>query len=130
MSFTVLIVDDSPAMRAFVRRILDMSGLEVGRCLEAADGLEALRLARREKVEVILSDINMPVMDGEEFVRQLNADPELRHIPVVVVSTDRTETRVQKMLALGARGYVTKPFLPEALRQELERVLEVAHGRG
>lgn len=130
MSFTVLIVDDSPAMRAFVRRILDMSGLEVGRCLEAADGLEALRLARREKVEVILSDINMPVMDGEEFVRQLNADPELRHIPVVVVSTDRTETRVQKMLALGARGYVTKPFLPEALRQELERVLEVAHDRG
>jgi two-component system chemotaxis response regulator CheY len=117
-------------MRAFVRRILDMSGLEVGRCLEAADGLEALRLARREKVEVILSDINMPVMDGEEFVRQLNADPELRHIPVVVVSTDRTETRVQKMLALGARGYVTKPFLPEALRQELERVLEVAHDRG
>jgi two-component system chemotaxis response regulator CheY len=130
MSFTVLIVDDSPAMRAFVRRILDMSGLEVGRCLEAADGLEALRLARREKVEVILSDINMPVMDGEEFVRQLNADPELRHIPVVVVSTDRTETRVQKMLALGARGYVTKPFLPEALRQELERVPEVAHDRG
>jgi two-component system chemotaxis response regulator CheY len=125
-----MIVDDSPAMRAFVRRILDMSGLEINRCLEAADGSEALRLARQDKVDVILSDINMPVMDGEEFVRQLSADPELRHIPVVVVSTDRTETRVQKMLALGARGYVTKPFLPEALRQELERVLEVVHDRG
>ena len=130
MSFAVMIVDDSPAMRAFVRRILDMSGLEIGRCLEAGDGLEALRLARQDRVNVILSDINMPVMDGEEFVRQLNADPELRDIPVVVVSTDRSETRVQKMLALGARGYVTKPFLPEALRQELERVLEVVHDRG
>jgi two-component system chemotaxis response regulator CheY len=125
-----MIVDDSPAMRAFVRRILDMSGLEISRCIEASDGLEALRLARQDRVNVILSDINMPVMDGEEFVRQLNADTELRHIPVVVVSTDRTETRVQKMLALGAQGYVTKPFLPEALRQELERVLEVVHDRG
>lgn len=130
MSFAVLIVDDSPAMRAFVHRILDMSGLEISRCLEAGDGLEALLLARHNRVDVILSDINMPVMDGEEFVCQLNADPRLCHIPVVVVSTDRTETRVQKMLALGARGYVTKPFLPEALRQELERVLEVVHDRG
>lgn len=130
MSFAVMIVDDSPAMRSFVRRILDMSGLEISRCLEAGDGLEALRLARQDRVDVILSDINMPVMDGEEFVRQLNADPELCSIPVVVVSTDRTETRVQKLLALGARGYVTKPFLPEALRQELERVLEVVHDRG
>ncbi|HXE14563.1 MAG TPA: response regulator [Bryobacteraceae bacterium] len=129
MSFAVMIVDDSPAMRAFVRRILDMSGLEISRCLEAGDGSEALRLVRQNPVNVILSDINMPVMDGEELVRELNADPELRHIPVVVVSTDRTETRVQKMLALGARGYVTKPFLPEALRQELERVLEVVHDR-
>jgi two-component system chemotaxis response regulator CheY len=125
-----MIVDDSPAMRAFVRRILDMSGLEISRCFEAGDGLEALRLARQDRVNVILSDINMPVMDGEDLVRQLNADPELCHIPVVVVSTDRTETRVQKMLALGAQGYVTKPFLPEALRQELERVLEVVHDRG
>jgi len=124
-----MIVDDSPAMRAFVRRILDMSGLEISRCLEAGDGSEALRLVRQNPVNVILSDINMPVMDGEELVRELNADPELRHIPVVVVSTDRTETRVQKMLALGARGYVTKPFLPEALRQELEQVLEVVHDR-
>jgi two-component system chemotaxis response regulator CheY len=124
-----MIVDDSPAMRAFVRRILDMAGLDISKCLEAGDGAEALRLVRQNPVNVILSDINMPVMDGEELVRELQADPELRHIPVVVVSTDRTETRVQKMLALGARGYVTKPFLPEALRQELERVLEVVHDR-
>lgn len=129
MSLVVMIVDDSPAMRAFVRRILDMSGLEINRCIEAGDGQEALDLLRESRVDVILSDINMPRMNGEQFVRSIEADPELRSIPVVVVSTDRTETRVQQMLALGARGYVTKPFLPEALREELERVLEAVHDR-
>jgi two-component system chemotaxis response regulator CheY len=125
-----MIVDDSPAMRAFVRRILDMSGLEVGSCIEASDGQEALQLLRGSRVDVILSDINMPTMNGEQFVRSLQADPDLRSIPVVVISTDRSQTRVQQMLALGAHGYVAKPFLPEALRAELERVLEVIHDRG
>jgi two-component system, chemotaxis family, chemotaxis protein CheY len=129
MSLTVMVVDDSPAMRAFVRRILDMSGLEINRCIEAGDGQEALDLLRESRVDVILADINMPRMNGEQFVRSIEADPELCSIPVVVVSTDRTETRVQQMLALGARGYVTKPFLPEALREELERVLEAVHDR-
>ncbi|MGA8594301.1 MAG: response regulator [Bryobacteraceae bacterium] len=127
MSFTIMIVDDSPAMRAFVRRILDMSGLEINCCIEAGDGQEALELLRAHRPDVILSDINMPRMDGEQFVRSLEADPELRSIPVVVVSTDRTENRVQQMIELGARGYVTKPFRPETLREELERVLETVH---
>lgn len=127
MSFAVMIVDDSPAMRAFVRRILDMSGLEINSCIEAGDGQEALELLREHRPDVILSDINMPRMDGEQFVRSLEADPELRLIPVVVVSTDRTENRVQQMIELGARGYVTKPFLPETLREELEKVLETVH---
>ncbi|MFZ0591845.1 MAG: response regulator [Bryobacteraceae bacterium] len=127
MSFTIMIVDDSPAMRAFVRRILDMSGLEINCCIEAGDGQEALELLRQHRPDVILSDINMPRMDGEQFVRSLEADPELRSIPVVVVSTDRTENRVQQMIELGARGYVTKPFRPETLREELERVLETVH---
>ncbi len=127
MSFTIMIVDDSPAMRAFVRRILDMSGLEINCCIEARDGQEALELLRDHRPDVILSDINMPRMDGEQFVRSLEADPKLRSIPVVVVSTDRTENRVRQMIELGARGYVTKPFLPETLREELERVLETVH---
>jgi two-component system, chemotaxis family, chemotaxis protein CheY len=127
MSFKVMIVDDSPAMRAFVRRILDMSGLEINCCIEAGDGQEALALLRENRPDVILSDINMPRMDGEQFVRSLAANPELRSIPVVVVSTDRTENRVRQMIDLGARGYVTKPFLPETLREELERVLETVN---
>ena len=128
MAYNVLIVDDSPAMRSFVRRVLDLSGLDVGRCLQAGNGQEALNLLRDEWVDVVLTDINMPTMDGEQFVRFLEADETLRSIPVLVVSTDRTDGRVRQMLTLGAKGYVTKPFMPETLREELEKILGVSHG--
>jgi two-component system chemotaxis response regulator CheY len=126
MAFDVMIVDDSPAMRSFVRRVLEVSGFDIGMCLKAGDGAEALALLRKQCVDVILTDINMPTMDGEQLLRHLEADESLREIPVVVVSTDATENRVRQMLTLGARGYVKKPFLPETLREELERVLEAS----
>jgi two-component system, chemotaxis family, chemotaxis protein CheY len=127
MAYNILLVDDSPAMRSFLRRVLDLSGLDVGRCLEAGNGLEALDLLVREWIDLVLTDLNMPVMDGEELVRRLAADESLRSVPVLVVSTDRTEARVRRLLELGARGYVAKPFLPETLRAEMDRVLEVIH---
>jgi two-component system, chemotaxis family, chemotaxis protein CheY len=127
MELRVLIVDDSPAMRAFIRRVLEMSGLEVAGCLEASNGEEALRLLEHNWVDAVLTDINMPQMDGEEFMRRLAEDEVLRLIPVLVISTDATESRMQKMVALGAKGYVTKPFAPETLRAELERSLGTVH---
>jgi two-component system, chemotaxis family, chemotaxis protein CheY len=125
MAFNVLIVDDSPAMRSFVRRVLDLSGIDVGTSLNAGNGKEALDLLRTQWVDVILTDINMPTMDGEQLLRALEADDTLRTIPVIVISTDSTQHRVQSMLTLGAKGYVTKPFLPETLREEMEKVLGV-----
>jgi len=125
--YNVLIVDDSPAMRSFVRRVMELSGIPIGECLEAGDGKEALDLLRTRWIDVVLTDLNMPTMDGEQFVRHMEADEALRLIPVLVVSTDRTDQRVQQMLTLGAKGYVTKPFLPETLRQELERALGELH---
>ncbi len=127
MSFTVLIVDDSPAMRSFIRRVVAISGFDVGNCLEAADGKDALSQLENNWVDVVLTDINMPRMNGEELVRRMHQDELMRGIPVVVVSTDSTEFRMKTMMELGARGYVTKPFHPETLRCELERVLEMAN---
>jgi two-component system, chemotaxis family, chemotaxis protein CheY len=127
MAFTVLIVDDSPAMRSFVKRVLEMSGFDMGTCFEAGNGREALDLIKNEWVDVILTDINMPVMNGQEFVQNLAAEDSFRSIPVLVVSTDRTDDRVRQMIELGAKGYVKKPFQPEELREELERVLGVAY---
>jgi two-component system chemotaxis response regulator CheY len=113
MAYSVLIVDDSQSMRKFVRRVMDLS--------------EALALLRTHSVDIILTDINMPEMNGEELVAELEQQEAYRSIPVVVVSTDATENRIRRMIEIGARGYVVKPFSPEALRGELERVLGVAH---
>jgi two-component system, chemotaxis family, chemotaxis protein CheY len=84
MAYCVLIVDDSPAMRAFVRRVMDLSGFELSACLEAANGQEALAVLRGHWVDAILTDINMPQMDGEELLRRLSEDEVLRSIPVTV----------------------------------------------
>lgn len=129
MSFNVMIVDDSPAMRSFIRRTLELSGAEIEQYVEAGDGQEALEKLRVSPVDVILTDINMPRMNGDQFVRNLESDSSLCEIPVIVVSTDQTESRAREMLALGAKAYVTKPFLPEALREEIEKILENAHAR-
>lgn len=126
MPLRVLIVDDSPAMRHFVRRVMTMCGLEVADCLEAADGEQALTVLRSSPVDVILTDVNMPAMTGEELLERIEADRELRRIPALVISTDGTALRVKRMLALGAQGYIAKPFTPEILRAEIERVVAAA----
>ena len=128
MELHVLIVDDSPAMRSVIRRVLELSGLEVGHCLEASDGEEALRLLAGNWVDVVLTDINMPLMNGEELLRRMEENEVFRLIPVLVVSTDRTESCIQKMLTLGAKGYVTKPFTPETMRAEIEHSLGAIRG--
>lgn len=128
MGLDVLIVDDSPAMRSFIGRVLDLSGMEIGERLEAGHGAEALEILSKSWVDVILTDINMPVMNGEEFLTAVCARGDLKTVPVVVVSTDSTGSRMERMLSLGAKGYVKKPFSPELLREELERVLEVSCG--
>jgi two-component system, chemotaxis family, chemotaxis protein CheY len=127
MAFSVLIVDDSPVMRGFIRRVMTLSGFEVGDCFEAADGEEALVQLRAHNVDVILTDINMPRMNGEELLRRLEDDEQLRRVPALVISTDATKHRILRMLSLGAEGYMTKPFSPEALREELERILGDRH---
>ncbi|MEP6537092.1 MAG: response regulator [Bryobacteraceae bacterium] len=127
MSLRIMIVDDSPAMRAFIGRIIQLSGLDVQSCVEAGNGKEALSLLRQQVVDIVLSDINMPEMDGEQLLQELSGDVALQGVPVVVVSTDSTDLRRQRMLDLGARGYVRKPFAPETLRNELEKALGEAH---
>ncbi len=127
MSLRIMIVDDSPAMRSFIGRIIQLSGLDVASCVHASNGLEALNLLRKQMVDIVLSDINMPVMDGEKLLQELAKDAELMKVPVVVVSTDSTDLRRKRMLELGAKGYVRKPFAPETLRNELELALGGTH---
>lgn len=128
MALRVLIVDDSPVMRGFVRRVLGISGLSTEIVLEASDGEEALdMLESNGRMDLILTDVNMPNMNGEEFVEQLVARGILPAATVVVVSTDSTPARIEHLRNLGARGYLPKPFVPEALRAEVEIAMGGGH---
>jgi two-component system chemotaxis response regulator CheY len=122
MSLRVLVVDDSPAMRGLLKKILSQSGLPIENILDAADGVEGLTRLRDNPINLILSDINMPNMDGEEFVRQVKADKAFREIPVLMITTDNSTARVLRLRQLGAQGYICKPFTPETVK---ERVLAV-----
>jgi len=135
MSKHLMIVDDSPLMRAFVRRTVEVAGLEVASYLEAANGAEALiklraRATAGPPIDLILTDINMPVMDGEGLLRELKKDPQLCPIPVVVVSTDSTDQRVGDLMRQGATDYVRKPFPPERLGQVLGTIFPEMSGPG
>jgi two-component system chemotaxis response regulator CheY len=119
-----LIVDDSSVMRKIVERSLRQAGIELSEVVEAANGIEGLAALGRTKVDLILSDINMPVMDGLEFVRQLQAVPEAKNIPVVMITTEGSESNVMQALSLGAKGYIRKPFTPDQVKEYVLPVLE------
>jgi len=119
----ILIVDDSKAMRNFLRRALSMTSMDIGGVIEAENGLDALEKLEKQPVDVIFCDINMPVMDGAVFVGELAKSDTRRNIPVIIVSTDSSVERKTQMRALGAKGYIAKPFSPEALELEVARLM-------
>jgi two-component system chemotaxis response regulator CheY len=125
MSFNVLIVDDSNSMRSVIKKIVSLSGFKMDQCLEAGSGKEALEVLGSNWVDVIISDINMPEMNGLQLLAALNRDELLREIPVIIVSTESREDRVREAYGLGAKGFIKKPFLPEEIRKVLHGVIGV-----
>ena len=124
MAFNVLVVDDSAVMRSMVTRVVRLSGVPLGEVHEAGDGEEGLAKVREHWIDLVLLDINMPVMNGEEMLRRLRAEPETARLPVIVVSTESSETRVHALEGLGV-AFVHKPFTPEDLRATILRVTGV-----
>lgn len=118
-----LIVDDSSVMRKIVERSLRQAGLDISSVIEAGNGADALGLLDTHQVDLILSDINMPVMDGLEFVRQLQTVDKLRGVPVVMITTEGSESNVVQALSLGAKGYIRKPFTPDQVKEHVLPVL-------
>jgi len=114
-----LIVDDSSVMRKIVHRALRQAGIALSEVMEAANGSEALDILRHQPVDLVLSDINMPVMDGLEFVRQLRAESSMCSVPVLMITTEGSESHVMEAIACGARGFVRKPFTPEQMKRHV-----------
>lgn len=119
-----LIVDDSSVMRKIVERSLRQAGIDFSEVKEASNGAEALGALGSGGVDLILCDINMPVMDGIEFLQQLQSTPHGKVTPVVMITTEGSESHVVKALSMGARGYIRKPFTPEQVKQHVIPLLE------
>lgn len=125
MSFNVMIVDDSGAMRSVIRKIITISGFKMNVCLEAGNGREALERLQGNWVDVIVSDLNMPEMGGRELLKALNQDALYRNIPVIIVSTEGSSERMKETMDGGAKGFIKKPFVPEEIRRVLYNVIGV-----
>jgi two-component system chemotaxis response regulator CheY len=123
MSVNVLIVDDSAAIRAVIKKIISISGFRMNICLEAANGLMAWEQLQQNCVDVIVTGIDMPVMTGLELLLALNRDPAYQHIPAIVVSTDACGRQRTQASQRGAKGFIQKPFFPEDIRKTLLEVI-------
>lgn len=119
-----LIIDDSSVMRKIVERSLRQAGLELSEVKEAGNGAEALAVLANSSVELILCDINMPVMDGLEFVQKLKSVESAKGVPVVMITTEGGESHVVQALSAGARGYIRKPFTPDQVKEHVLPLVE------
>jgi two-component system, chemotaxis family, chemotaxis protein CheY len=119
MTLNVLIVDDSVAMRMILQRALRKTNLPLDRVFEAGDGCVALEILRKETINIILSDINMPNMDGLQLLAELKTNDQWKQVPVVMISTESSQTKVMEALRLGAKGFIRKPFVPDEIGDKL-----------
>lgn len=115
----VLIVDDSAAIRKILQRVLRQAEIPIGAVYEASDGIEGLEMLRKQTVGLVLSDINMPNMDGLEFLTKVRAEQAWQSLPIVMVSTEGTHAKVLEAVERGASGYVRKPFTAEQIKEKL-----------
>jgi two-component system, chemotaxis family, chemotaxis protein CheY len=122
----VLVVDDSAAIRKILQRVLHQTGMGIHTIFEAGDGTEALEILKTQNIGLVLSDINMPKMDGIQLLGALKAAANWRHIPVVMITTEGGETKVGEAVRLGAAGYVRKPFTADQIKEKLAGILEPA----
>lgn len=123
MAYTILIVDDSKTVRHTIQKSLNMAEVAINELLEAENGAKALEILKTHWVDIVITDINMPIMNGIELIDQMSQEGLLLAIPVVVISTEGSQTRIDALKEKGIQGYIRKPFTPEALKETLDRVL-------
>lgn len=123
MSYNILVVDDSRTTRVIIAKTLKLAGVPINELYQAENGAEALEVLDQEWIDLVLADINMPVMDGVEMVDRMSKDGLMKTVPVVVVSTEGSKTRIEEMRAKGVKDYIRKPFTPEVVKNVISGIL-------
>jgi two-component system chemotaxis response regulator CheY len=123
MALNILVVDDSTAIRKILIRVLRQTALAIGEIFEARDGLEALDIVRAHPLNLILSDINMPNLDGLGLLAELKGAEQWRGLPVVMITTEGSEEKVSQAIRLGSAAYIRKPFTAEQIQEKIGALL-------
>ncbi len=129
MPLNVLVVDDSAVMRQMIIKTLNLSGLPIGEVNEAANGREGLDALNEHWIDLVLVDINMPVMNGEEMIERMRENPDMRDLPVMVVSTEGSRTRIERLEQKGIK-FIHKPFTPETVRGVAKEITGINDEQG
>ncbi len=123
---TFLIVEDSPTMRQLLA--FSLRRLKDCRVIEAVDGVDALKKLTTERVDLVITDINMPMMDGLKLITLIRANTRMKTLPIIIVTTEGAEEDRKRGLALGANAYIPKPIQPSELLKTIASLLENARG--
>jgi two-component system, chemotaxis family, chemotaxis protein CheY len=123
MSINVLVIDDSSVMRAMIRKSLQLSGIELQGVYEAADGKQGIDILDYCCTDLIITDINMPVMNGEAMIEQIKNNPKTKDIPILVISSEGSKLRVGRLKDKGV-SFIHKPFFPETIRDMIRTILK------
>ncbi|MCD6570376.1 MAG: response regulator [Deltaproteobacteria bacterium] len=129
MAYNILVVDDSNVIRKVLIKTLSLAKVPVGEVFEAANGKEALEILDGSWIDLVFADINMPVMNGVEMIEKMSESGMLNNIPVVIISTEGSLTRIEELKAKGVKAYVRKPFTPEAIKEVVQDVMEGSNGK-
>jgi len=123
MGYNILLVDDSNVVKAVLMKILAGSSLPINQVFDAANGVEALKILGVNNMDLVITDINMPLMDGFELVERMRLDMMLKNIPVIIISTEGSLSSISNLQEMGIKGYVRKPFVAEEILSILTEVL-------
>ncbi len=123
MAYNILVVDDSKVMRAMIIKSLGMSGIPMGEVHQAANGKEGLDVLNDNWIDLVIADLNMPVMHGQEMIERMRDDYAISTIPVIVISTEGSEKRIAQLRDRGVT-FIHKPFTPERIRDTVKEIME------
>ena len=122
MPLDILIVDDSAAIRKILQRVLRQADVDVGEVYEAGDGLEALETLKKHKVHLVLADVNMPNMNGMQLLAEIKSRAEFSSLPVIMITTEGSQSKVMEAAQLGAAGYIRKPFSADQIKDKISNL--------
>lgn len=126
MSFNILIVDDSAVTRAVLKKTISMADLAINEIYQASDGQKALEQLYQNSINLVLTDLNMPNMNGKELIEKIRADEKFSSVPIIIVTTEASTNRISQLRDTGINGYIRKPFTPEQVRDEINNILKMS----